>query len=341
MKDTNSKPLVSVIIPVYNGEKHIAQTLNSIIEQDYENFEIILVNDASTDNTLNTAEKILSNSKHVFKIINHEKNYGVSKSRNDGIEASNGVYLWFCDGDDLAEKNFISYMCSKAENEKADIVFCNYANYFEDENRYEYEISAPANSMSGQKYLEFWNIKRKFFYTVWNCILRKSFIEKNNLYFFSKCRLGEDTEFIMKAIVWASRISFIQDILYIYIHHSSQSTAIYNAINRKQEMFHNLMLARIRTVRYIIRHTNNKKIKSYALNFYIPDAIVKELTFFAQLKDFEGYKKMTRILRHKKIREMLLSTVKFIFRKPELFFKSLMLVCTPKLYYFLRKDIKK
>ncbi len=82
----NNSPLVSAVVPAFNNGTHIAATLKSIIAQDYENLEIICVNDASTDETLKNAEEVLKNSGRKFKIINHEKNSGVSASRNTGIK---------------------------------------------------------------------------------------------------------------------------------------------------------------------------------------------------------------------------------------------------------------
>ncbi len=127
-----TEKLVSVIVPTYNGEKFIAQTLESIVNQDYGNLEIILINDASTDNTLKNAEKILKSSKRVFKIFNHEKNLGVSAARNSGIKISEGEYLCFIDGDDLLEKNFVSALMNEILKDNSDISFCGSLDRFEE-----------------------------------------------------------------------------------------------------------------------------------------------------------------------------------------------------------------
>ena len=93
-----NNPLVSVIIPVFNAEKTIASTISSALFQTYDNFEIILVNDKSTDNTL----KILkdTNDKRL-RIINLRKNSGAAKARNTGISAAKGDFIAFLDADDL------------------------------------------------------------------------------------------------------------------------------------------------------------------------------------------------------------------------------------------------
>ena len=127
----NNFPLVSVIVPTFNGQDRIAKTLESIIAQDYENLEIILVNDVSTDNTVNVARDVLERSHRNFTIINRTKNGRQSASRNTGLDNATGKYVIFFDHDDLAEKNFVSDLLHEAESKNADIVFCDFEHYYE------------------------------------------------------------------------------------------------------------------------------------------------------------------------------------------------------------------
>ena len=91
----NDLPLVSIIIPTYNGEKHIAQTLKSIIAQDYENIEIILSDDVSTDNTVKISRELLEKSRYKFKIVERSINGGQCSARNTGYNAASGEYVIF------------------------------------------------------------------------------------------------------------------------------------------------------------------------------------------------------------------------------------------------------
>ena len=125
-----SYPLVSVIIPSFNNEEKIKNALQSVSAQNYENIEIIFVNDASTDKTLSNAEKFLKNSKRGFKIINHEKNLGVSAARNSGIEASHGEYILFCDGDDMMKKNLVSELAGLIQKYDCEISFGGITEHF-------------------------------------------------------------------------------------------------------------------------------------------------------------------------------------------------------------------
>lgn len=113
---------VSVIIPVYNGEKHIERCIYSIINQTYKNLEIICLNDGSKDNTL----KILKSITDDRLVIINKKNTGVSDTRNKGIKVSTGDYITFCDADDYFEENYVEKMVKTIKIQQVDAVRCNY-----------------------------------------------------------------------------------------------------------------------------------------------------------------------------------------------------------------------
>jgi teichuronic acid biosynthesis glycosyltransferase TuaG len=94
--------LISIIIPVYNAEKFINETINTVLNQSYDNWELLLVNDCSTDNSIEIIKKC--NDKRI-KLINNDKNSGAAITRNNGIKNSNGRYICFLDADDLWEKD--------------------------------------------------------------------------------------------------------------------------------------------------------------------------------------------------------------------------------------------
>ena len=99
---------ISVIVPVYNVEKYIGECIKSIINQDYENIEIILVDDGSNDKSGEICDEYTLKDKRV-KVI-HKENGGVSSARNRGIESSTGEYIAFVDGDDYVTKDYVSYL---------------------------------------------------------------------------------------------------------------------------------------------------------------------------------------------------------------------------------------
>ena len=118
-------PLVSIIVPVFNEEKNIKKNIESLINQDYDNIEIIIVNDKSTDESIKIANRYIEKNPNI-KILNNEKNKGASYSRNKGLDIAKGKYIIFIDGDDYAEKELISTLVKTAEEEKLDLVQVNY-----------------------------------------------------------------------------------------------------------------------------------------------------------------------------------------------------------------------
>ena len=100
-------PLFSLIIPIYNSEKYLFECINSVIEQQFDNFEIILVDDFSTDQSIKIAKSFLKKNKNI-KIIRNKKNEGVSVCRNKGIKIAKGKYIIFVDSDDFLLRDSLS-----------------------------------------------------------------------------------------------------------------------------------------------------------------------------------------------------------------------------------------
>ena len=336
-----NKPLVSVIIPAYNAEKRLAATLKTIINQDYENIEIIFVNNASTDNTLKIAEDIFKNSGRVYKIINHEKNLGISASRNDGLDSANGKYVWFCDSDDLPDENFISIMYRKIEDENADLVFCGIKAFFKDENRYEdfqSDLFSQNKTLSSEEFINLCMKQKTYCKPIWNCLIKKTFIDNFKLRFTNGCRMLEDSEFAMKAVTSASRVAFENRVFYTYVDHSDQTTRARD-FKKNPKLFDHAVGAMYRVTRYILRRTKDKRVKNYVLSYYVAAYLLRQCKLLIRARDKEDYERKAKTLRHKKIRQIICSTAKFIFSDPELFFKLSMITYLPKFYYRIRSII--
>lgn len=117
-------PMLSIIIPVYNKEKYLTETLNSVLAQTYTNSEVLLINDGSSDNSLRICKEFHGKCERI-RIINQE-NSGASAARNQGIEAAKGKYVIMLDADDTIEPTMHEVMIAKAEEHCADIVVCGY-----------------------------------------------------------------------------------------------------------------------------------------------------------------------------------------------------------------------
>ena len=123
MSDESSNVIVSVIIPVHNAAEYIAETLTTVLAQSLKEIEIILVNDSSTDNTLDIVTKIASEDSRV-RVITNPSNVGGGESRNIGLRVATGEYIIFLDDDDYADKEMLKRMSDRATALQTDVVIC-------------------------------------------------------------------------------------------------------------------------------------------------------------------------------------------------------------------------
>ena len=115
---------ISLIIPVYNVEKYLRRTLESVENQTFKNFEVIIVNDGSTDGSLEIIQEFVN--KHDNFILVDQENSGVGMARNAGIKVSRGIYIAFLDSDDFLEPNYLKKLYFAAIKTGSDIVCCNF-----------------------------------------------------------------------------------------------------------------------------------------------------------------------------------------------------------------------
>lgn len=122
MGNSATNPLISIIVPVYNVQDYLRKCIDSLLNQDYENCEIVLVNDCSTDESPRIAKEYVAKHPNKCILVNHEKNGGLSAARNTGIKHANGEWLSFVDSDDWVSKDYVSGLYDTAIKEHADIV---------------------------------------------------------------------------------------------------------------------------------------------------------------------------------------------------------------------------
>ena len=202
---------ISIVVPVYNGEKYISKCLDSLINQSYKNIEIIIINDGSNDNT----EKICNKYKEIdsrIKVISIE-NGGVSKARNIGIENATGQFLMFCDSDDYVAKDWCKLLL---ENYKENnLILCDYYNVIDNEVK-EFDYERPKVDSVISK-ANFFKLKLYGINVPWNKIYSLEIIKNNNIRFDESISLGEDLRFNIKYLdAISGNINFIKERLYFY-----------------------------------------------------------------------------------------------------------------------------
>ena len=125
MDMNNEIPLVSVIMPAYNAAPFIEEAINSVISQTVKDWELLVIDDCSTDNTREIVEKIALHDSRVRLLVN-EKNMGAAGSRNRGLDVFKGQYVALLDSDDYWYPQMLEKMIARTENTKADIIYCSY-----------------------------------------------------------------------------------------------------------------------------------------------------------------------------------------------------------------------
>ena len=119
------KPIVSIITPLFNSEAFILETINSVINQTYKNWELLLIDDCSTDKTIEIAHQFVLKFPNI-KLIKNDKNLGAAITRNKGIEASQGTYIAFLDGDDVWKPEKLEKQIAYMQAENCDVCFSGY-----------------------------------------------------------------------------------------------------------------------------------------------------------------------------------------------------------------------
>jgi len=227
--------LISIIIPVYNSAKYLEKCLESIEQQEYSNFECILVNDGSTDSSPKLCEKY-SLLDPRFKIY-HKKNGGVSSARNFGIDKAKGQYICFIDSDDWVEKDYLKRMIYEIEN--YDIVICSILEYKNDKIYKSFKL--PNLLLDRKDLFNNFNIYRNsylshvIFHSPVNKLYLKSIIDnnQNKIKFDESISNGEDYIFNLTYFNACNNIKLISNFLYNYrINEKSLSRAVNENIIR-------------------------------------------------------------------------------------------------------------
>lgn len=197
-------PLFSIIIPLYNCEKFIAKCLLSVLNQNFNNYEILIINDCSKDSSLKICTKYKEKYPKI-KIINQKINKGVSNSRNLGIKSSIGEYIIFLDSDDYLEK-FSLYKLSKfiEKNKNADTIVTPH-NANSDGKFFNKKITKINNNDNKIKYI---NEIPYFIGYCWRFVTKRRFLEINKIFFLDDARQFEDEEFVCKLLLFSKSIVF-------------------------------------------------------------------------------------------------------------------------------------
>lgn len=246
---------ISVIVPVYNAEAYLKECLDSIFSQEFSEFEVICVDNCSTDRSKELLQLYEADYPEM-RIINNSQNRGVSYSRNVGISNAKGKYLLFVDADDMLKANAFSILFPIAEKQQTDILFFDSSIYAEDiVYRQEWDrINRYSNKkmvLKGPVFFKRMIEDKKYTTVVWGQLIKRDFLIRNQLMFINDL-LHEDILFTFMELMIAKRVSTCDKKLYIYRRHSNSLSTTFRPLDA-----HSVFLSMTKIMQYWNDNTEN------------------------------------------------------------------------------------
>ncbi|BED91536.1 MAG: glycosyltransferase [Candidatus Improbicoccus pseudotrichonymphae] len=220
---------ISLIIPVYNVQRYLRKSLESVEKQTFKNFEAIIVNDGSTDNSLKIINEFVKRNEN-FRVIS-QKNKGLSEARNTGLKvASNTKYIAFLDSDDFFEPEYLEKMYNSASENNADIVCCNF-NFFYPKNKIStyWPFFGPAGVYTNERALKKITSCVGIWMFVWVKFFKHSLFTENKIKFYDM--YYEDLSTSPRLFYFAKKVVVISDVLYNY---TIRDSSIIHTMNAKK-----------------------------------------------------------------------------------------------------------
>lgn len=247
--------LVSIIIPVYNGEKFINRCVNSLLNQTYKNFEIILINDGSVDDSLKIIKDYAKKYENIVCI--NQKNQGASIARNNGIKKANGQYIVFVDADDYVNSDYLEKLQKAIKNN--DVAISGFNRVVGDKIIYS---KTPKNVL--------WSA---FKYTsTWGKIYKTEFIKKNKITFLNNYKIGEDLYFNITVLSKTNKISILEYAGYNYYDNAESLT---NTVNKNKNKRNTQMLDLLNNMNIIFENKNKQScVDSVTVYFFFLKTII-------------------------------------------------------------------
>lgn len=209
---------VSICVPVYGGEKYIAQCARSLFEQTYENIEFVFVNDCTKDKSIEVVLRVAEDypqRKASVRIVNHDKNRGLAASRRTGVEKATGDYFLYIDEDDYLEKDAIRQYVACAVESGADIVMADHNFVMSDGVVPHYDV-VPADKKEYVKML----LTRKASIEIWGRLIRRSFVMEHSLFAPEGLDLSEDFVLVPRMAYLAKRVAKVDALLLNYVRYN-------------------------------------------------------------------------------------------------------------------------
>ena len=262
------QPLLSIIVPIYNVEQYLDRCIQSILNQTYQNLEIILVDDGATDCSGAIADSYAAKDKRI-KVF-HKENGGLSDARNYGLEHVTGDYILFIDSDDFIVNIMCERLITVASSNNADIVSCNYYIYRGDDDISIHTMSVQDDkrTITGMDMLRYYLLKTEPFdlNVVWNKIFKLDLFNGVEPVRFPKGRVQEDNFTIFRLFLNANSIVTVNEPLYYYVQRAGSIMA-----NFTRRFMIDTIESHMYMSDYLMNHCSSVKneLQLYLLNSYV------------------------------------------------------------------------
>ena len=233
--------LISIIVPIYNTEKYLRQCLDSILNQTYTNFEVLLVNDGSTDSSGMICQEYVENDSR-FRYFEKE-NGGASSARNLGLERSGGAYITFIDSDDWVEPNYLDVLYTALKENDTDVAISTYKRFAQDGVFYLRSYSREDDEFlnigtrSRDSFLEILPRLGELdhsFYSISSKLIKREII--GNLLFDEQVSYAEDLNFFFYLYLGVESVVYVRDYTYVYRTHDASTSQNVNELQALQEL---------------------------------------------------------------------------------------------------------
>ena len=258
---------VSVIMPMYNVEKVMARSVQSLFSQTLRDFEAVFVDDCSSDNTGEELKRIISGYDRddiSVKIVRHEPNKGVAAARNTGLDNAEGEYIYYLDSDDYFDDDALEVMYETAKRDDADVVGCEWLLSFENNARHMVQPEVKTGKEAFGKMCN--GVMR---WNLWLFMVRRDLYEDNAFRFIPGANMGEDMMVMLKILLNAGRVSMIHRPLYHYIQTNS------NAMTKNFAAYRGQVSENVADVERYVEHIGKEKdcqdlLNQLKLNLKLP-----------------------------------------------------------------------
>ena len=324
-------PAVSVIVPVYNAEKYLYSCLESLKNQTFDDFEVLLVDDFSVDKSREICEKYVAEYPR-FKLFIHRENRGPGAARNTALDVASGETVFFLDADDFLKKNALEVLYSEFRKYSADIctgIFC----YFDSTGKVKdpFTFFSEEKCWNGteihnevQKHMKYPNREFLFAYA-WGKLFRRSIIEKFQIRFNETMKTFEDLKFLYRFTANAEKMCFVPKMVYNYRIHANTRNLSMNVSQKHDRLndifcFYEEMLSFSKLVGipvgdadncminlaiiHIVRHCRNLNIANFILLHRQVGNLIGKRDFAAAIENYDSSppgrsKLMPFFMRHK------------------------------------------